>query len=44
MPWLIQTMANLVPKRLNPFMNLVRYSDECIEERKQRRPSEPDIS
>ncbi|KAI1755314.1 cytochrome P450 [Xylaria castorea] len=43
MPWLIQTMTNLVPKRLNPFMNLVRYSDECVEERKQRKPAEPDI-
>ncbi|KAI0191377.1 cytochrome P450 monooxygenase-like protein [Xylaria flabelliformis] len=43
MPWLIQTMTNLVPKRLNPFMNLVRYSNDCIEERKQRKPAEPDI-
>ncbi|KAI0191579.1 cytochrome P450 [Astrocystis sublimbata] len=43
MPWLIQTMTNLVPKGLNPFMKLVRYSDECIEERKQRKPAEPDL-
>ncbi|KAI0399882.1 cytochrome P450 [Xylaria palmicola] len=42
-PWVIQTITNLVPKRLNPFMTLVRYSDECIEERKRRKPAEPDI-
>ena len=43
MPWVIQTIGNLVPPRLNPFMTLVRYSTECIEERKQRKPTEPDI-
>ncbi|KAI0103889.1 cytochrome P450 [Nemania sp. FL0031] len=43
LPWVIQTITNLVPARLNPFMTLVRYSDECIEERKQRKPTEPDI-
>ncbi|KAJ3564856.1 hypothetical protein NPX13_g7701 [Xylaria arbuscula] len=43
LPWVIQTIANLVPPRLNPFMTLVRYSNECIEERKQRKPTEPDI-
>ncbi|KAI0532394.1 cytochrome P450 monooxygenase-like protein [Xylaria digitata] len=43
LPWVIQTMTALVPPRLNPFMTLVRYSDECIEERKQRKPTEPDI-
>ncbi|KAI2642480.1 cytochrome P450 monooxygenase-like protein [Xylaria nigripes] len=43
LPWLIQTITALVPASLNPFMRLVRYSDQCIEERKQRKPSEPDI-
>lgn len=43
MPWVVQAIATLVPARLNPFMTLVRYSDECIEERKQRKPTEPDI-
>ncbi|KAI0502885.1 cytochrome P450 monooxygenase-like protein [Xylaria bambusicola] len=43
MPWVIQTMTALIPQRLNPFMTLVRYSNECIEERKQRKPAEPDI-
>lgn len=43
LPWVIQTMTALVPARLNPFMTLVRYSVECIEERKQRKPTEPDI-
>ncbi|GAP88827.1 putative cytochrome P450 [Rosellinia necatrix] len=43
LPWVVQTMTALVPARLNPFMTLVRYSDECIEERKQRKPEEPDI-
>ncbi|KAI1288550.1 cytochrome P450 monooxygenase-like protein [Xylaria venustula] len=43
LPWVIQTMTALIPARLNPFMTLVRYSTECIEERKQRKPMEPDI-
>ncbi|KAI1348665.1 cytochrome P450 monooxygenase-like protein [Xylaria sp. FL0043] len=43
LPWVIQTITNLVPPRLNPFMTLVRYSNDCIEERKQRKPAEPDI-
>ncbi|KAI1123217.1 cytochrome P450 [Nemania abortiva] len=43
LPWVIQTITALVPARLNPFMTLVRYSDECIEERKHRKPTEPDI-
>ncbi|KAI3320354.1 cytochrome P450 monooxygenase-like protein [Xylariaceae sp. AK1471] len=43
LPWAVQVMTALVPNRLNPFMNLVRYSTECIEERKQRKPMEPDI-
>ncbi|KAI0976356.1 cytochrome P450 monooxygenase-like protein [Xylaria arbuscula] len=43
LPWVIQTMTALIPSRLNPFMTLVRYSTECIEERKQRKPTEPDI-
>ncbi|KAI8626135.1 cytochrome P450 monooxygenase-like protein [Xylariaceae sp. FL1651] len=43
LPWVIQVMTALVPQRLNPFMTLVRYSTECMEERKQRMPKEPDI-
>ncbi|KAI1485026.1 cytochrome P450 monooxygenase-like protein [Biscogniauxia mediterranea] len=44
MPWAIQIMGSLVPDRLNPFMRLVRYSTECIEQQKEKGISaRPDI-
>ncbi|KAI0597614.1 cytochrome P450 monooxygenase-like protein [Biscogniauxia sp. FL1348] len=44
MPWAIQTMGSLIPDRLNPFMRLVRYSTECVEQQKKKaRSARPDI-
>ncbi|KAI1338195.1 cytochrome P450 monooxygenase-like protein [Xylariaceae sp. FL0016] len=43
MPWLIQVMMSLVPDRLNAFTRLIHYSSDCIEERKRRKPTVPDI-
>ncbi|KAI5919309.1 cytochrome P450 monooxygenase-like protein [Camillea tinctor] len=52
MPWVIHTMGSIIPDRLNPFMRLVRYSAECIEQQKEKaqiaqkgktEPAEPDI-
>jgi cytochrome P450 len=42
LPWLLQT-TKLVPRSLNPLMKIIAYSSECVEDRKKRKPEEPDV-
>ncbi|KAI0481303.1 cytochrome P450 monooxygenase-like protein [Xylariaceae sp. FL0804] len=42
LPWLVQ-LSGLLPARLNPLARMLLYSRECIEDRRRRRPAEPDV-
>lgn len=42
LPWLVQ-ITMLIPTKLNPLARVLLYSQKCVDDRKTRKPEEPDV-